>query len=365
MRVVQVNYASDPALKSADELLDRYTTLTGWAHAIAAAGADVLTVQQFHSSANVTRNGVSYTFGDFSTIAAAAAAFTPDIVHVNGVTFPVETWRLRRRIGRPQRAALHLVVQSHSDGGDIGRAPMLRIAGRLCRSSVDAFLFAVPEHAQAWRDAGFIAPTQRVHTVMPASTDVRPMPRGDARSRSGVTGSPAIVWVGRLNANKDPLTILAAFEQFASRASDATLTMIYHTDELLPQVRERIIGSSTLRDRVRLVGAVPHDQMSAYFSAADIFLVGSHHEGSGYSLMEALACGAIPVVTNIPTFRALTGDVGHLWSPGDVEGCVRALDSTAADERPRVIEHFEKNLTWKAVGERAVDIYRAVIMAHG
>lgn len=246
---------------------------------------------------------------------------------------------------------------------------MLRLGGRVFRSAVDAFLFAVPEHAQAWREAGFIG-AQPVFTVMPASTDVRPVTRSDARSISGMTGAPALLWVGRLNANKDPLTVLAAFEQFASRVPDATLTMIHHTDELLAPVRDRIVGSATLRDRVRLVGAVPHEQMSTYFSAADIFVVGSHHEGSGYSLMEALACGAIPVVTNIPTFRALTGvwhvsgtcqtPVGHLWAPGDVDGCVKALLAVDAAERWRVIEHFERNLTWEAVGRRAVGIYEEV-----
>ena len=34
--------------------------------------------------------------------------------------------------------------------------------------------------------------------------------------------------------------------------------------------------------------------------AADIFTLGSHREGSGYALTEALACGLPPVVTDIP-----------------------------------------------------------------
>ena len=58
--------------------------------------------------------------------------------------------------------------------------------------------------------------------------------------------------------------------------------------------------------------------MTTFYSAADLFVVGSHHEGSGYALMEACACGAVPVVTGIPTFRLLTGSgsIGALWTPG-------------------------------------------------
>ena len=53
--------------------------------------------------------------------------------------------------------------------------------------------------------------------------------------------------------------------------------------------------------------------------AADVFVLGSHREGSGYSLIEALACGLPPVVTDIPSFRSLTaaGAVGALWPCGD------------------------------------------------
>ena len=38
--------------------------------------------------------------------------------------------------------------------------------------------------------------------------ETRTMPREQAREMTGVTGSPALLWVGRLNANKDPLTVL-------------------------------------------------------------------------------------------------------------------------------------------------------------
>jgi hypothetical protein len=42
--------------------------------------------------------------------------------------------------------------------------------------------------------------------------------------------------------------------------------------------------------------------------------------------MEACACGAVPVVTSIPTFRLLTGNgsVGALWSLDDADGCACA-----------------------------------------
>jgi glycosyltransferase involved in cell wall biosynthesis len=143
--------------------------------------------------------------------------------------------------------------------------------------------------------------------------------------------------------------------------------MIYGTGELLAAVRRRVNGSAALRDHVRLVGAVPHDRMAAFYSAGDLFLVGSHHEGSGYSLMEACACGAIPIVTDIATFRLLTGEgsVGALWKPDDAADCARALVEVARRdldaERQKLADHFARELSWEAVGRRAVEIYSEVV----
>jgi glycosyltransferase involved in cell wall biosynthesis len=360
--VVQVNYAFDKQLTDPDQLLDRYFTLTGWSDALVRAGAGpVAVVQRFHRDVEVVRNGVDYVFRR-EGIPAAVVARRPDVAHVNGLIFPIRTWRLRRALGR----AAAIVVQSHSDGGAIGREPGLRLLGRVARGAVDAFLFAADEHAAAWRDVGLVGPDQPVYQVMPASSTLPRVPRVRAREESGLRGSPAILWVGRLNANKDPLTVLDAFERALPDLSDATLTMIFGTGELFEEVRARIARSPALRARVRLAGVVPHERMAAFYSAADLFVVGSHHEGSGYSLMEACACGALPVVTDIPSFRLMTGAgaVGALWTPGDAASCARALAEVARRdldaERARLADHFTRELSWDAMGRRALDIYEGV-----
>ena len=202
---------------------------------------------------------------------------------------------------------------------------------------------------------------------MEASTDMRPASYADARARTAMIGSPALLWVGRLDVNKDPLTVLAGFEACASALPDAALTMVFTATDLLGAVTDRIARSPTLSNRVRLAGAVPRHAMPFFFSGADLFVLGSHHEGSGYALIEAIACGATPVVTNIPTFRLLTGDgaIGVSWTPGDAAGCAAALRAAAAraaqDCRKRIGEHFDRHLNWAAIGRRAVEIYAEVV----
>jgi glycosyltransferase involved in cell wall biosynthesis len=360
LSIVQVNYVFDNGLTDPGALVDRYFTLSGWSEALLAAGAaDVTVMQRFHRSARLQRNGVSYHFTDARgwPFARQVAAMNADLVHVHGMIFPARTWLLRRALARETA----LVVQNHSDGGAVGRAPWLRLIGRATRGAVDAYLFAAQEHAGAWRDAGFIAPRQPIYQVMEASSSVRAIDREIARRQTGIVGAPALLWVGRLNANKDPLTILDGFERTVDRLRAATLTMIYGEAGLLEAVQRRVNGSEMLRARVRLVGAVPHKQMAAFFSAADLYVGGSHHEGSGYALIEAIACGAVPVVSDIPTFRLLTGGAGELWPAGDAASFERALlDVNRRNldaERQRLADHFVRGLTWPAIGRRALEIY--------
>lgn len=362
MRVVQVNYAYDPRLQSAAALLERYPTLTGWSEALAGAGAEVLTVQQFHRSATVTRHGLRYVFGTLGEIGRAAAAFEPDVAHVNGLMFFARTWWLRRLL--PQATAVG--VQDHAGGAPRDRGPAVNAIRRWLMRAADGFLFSAIEQADPWRAHQLITRDQIVSGVMEASTGVRPMPQDAARAASGMTGAPSVLWVGRLNPNKDPLTVVTAFEQFARWAPGATLTMVYQEPELLDAVRARVMASPALADRVYMVGEVARERMAAFYSAADVFVIGSHHEGSGYAAIEAIACGAIPVVTAIPAFRALTrrGSIGALWPAGNADACARALIETCrrdpASERQRVIDHFQRELTWQAVGARAMAIYREI-----
>jgi glycosyltransferase involved in cell wall biosynthesis len=361
LTVLHVNFDFDRGLSEPDELLDRYSTLTGWSEALLGAGAArVVVLQRFHRTATVTRNGVDYRFVDSWRVAPPNLE-SIGIAHVNGLHFPGRTRLLRARL----RREIALVVQDHA-GGPPPVSPISRALRRAAHDRVDAFLFTVNQQAEPWRAAGLIGPHQAVHEVLEASTDLRPVDRASARAASGVDGTPAVLWVGRLNENKDPLTVLAGFERLLDPFPAATLTMAFGSDDLLPAVNARVAASAALRGRVRLVGYVPRDRLAAYYSAADLFVLGSHHEGSGYALIEACACGAVPVVTNIPPFRLITanGAVGALWQPADVTGLGRALvdmafrDLGAAGAAVR--GHFTRNLSWAAVGARAMAIYAEV-----
>jgi glycosyltransferase involved in cell wall biosynthesis len=143
--------------------------------------------------------------------------------------------------------------------------------------------------------------------------------------------------------------------------------MVYTDCPLLEAVQRRIGEDGRLVGRVEMIGRKERRELPAIYSSADLFLLGSHHEGSGYALTEALSCGLWPVVSDIPSFRRITGDfsVGHAFRPGMAGEASTALADALLAWKPttrdEVLCDFEERMSPRAVGRAAVEAYREIL----
>jgi len=372
VRIVQANAVYDRGAKTPAALLDSYRTLTEWSDAVAAAGADVSAVQRFHSNASVDHNGITYTFVTdkltpwLSTTDApkefidAIVAQSPDIVHVNGLIFPALIAGLRAALG--SRAAI--VAQHHGGefpirgSGPVGWWQRRRWRGGL--ASADALSFTAREQADPWRAAEVIG-DQRIIEIVEASTTLRTVERDRARFTSR---SPVILWVGRLTTHKDPLTVLDGLERALPKLPEAQVLMVFSDEALLPAVDDRVRASGVLRERVTLNGHVAREEMPSFYGASDVFVSGSHSEGSGYALIEAMSAGVVPVVTDIPSFRVIAGDCGARWHPGDpqqlADALLRVCERDLGPQKRAARDRFARELSWDAIGRRTVNEYQTI-----
>jgi glycosyltransferase involved in cell wall biosynthesis len=369
IRALQVSFFLDREGRAPEELLAAWPALSGVARATREAGVDVSVLQAATEDQRIEQDGVTYDFvrersGKTGTMSwprrliGRAAALQPDVVHVHGLGFPVQTRLLKNAVPRAR-----ILVQDHCDHPP---RRLLRPLHRWGLAVADAVLFTEASLGNRFVRAGVLSANTRILEALEVSTDFTTGDLDDARRRTGLEGDPCLLWVGRLNRNKDPLTILNAVALAALRLPQAQLYMCYTHEALLNEINTRISSEPALQGRVHLLGKVPHIQMQDLYRSADFFVLGSAHEGSGFAILEAMACGVAPIVTDIPAFRAITGgNAGALFPVGDAVACADAIMRLATRDRralrAQTLARFQNALTYQQIGKQLRLAYEAVL----
>jgi glycosyltransferase involved in cell wall biosynthesis len=365
MDVLQVSFFADRARRAPERLLADWHSLGDIAESVAAEGNRVTVVQASHVPGHIRRHGVDYHFivppsaGSLAGTPAFRERFTaagPQVVHVHGLGFARDVLSLRAMAPRTP-----ILLQDHAD-----RPPRLwrRFLWARGVAAADGVSFCARAQAREFQRPGLLPASLRVFEIPESTSHFMPGDRDAARAETGVRGDPAVLWVGHLDRNKDPLTVLDGVHAALDKLPNLMLWCCFGSAPLLDAVRARLAAQPRLAQCVRLVGLVPHARIEQFMRAADLFVLGSHREGSSFSLIEALATGLWPVVTDIPSLRALTGDgaVGKLWRCGDAGSLSAALldDAERRDDgtRRRVRRHFDDFLSHAAVGRRFSEAYR-------
>jgi glycosyltransferase involved in cell wall biosynthesis len=135
-------------------------------------------------------------------------------------------------------------------------------------------------------------------------------------------------------------------------SQDVKLYIIFQSQELLP-VLEPLINN--FGNQIFLVGKVDHDDLEYWYNAVDFIVSSSHYEAGGTAVCEAMACGCVPILSNISSFRRMTanGNCGLLFEPGSTSRLLKALlkskDLELDKEKEKVLHQFNTTLSNQAI----------------
>jgi glycosyltransferase involved in cell wall biosynthesis len=361
MNFVFVSYNYSPDYHSPETWINRIKVYTGSLECLSKEHT-VTRVEQINYEGYYTHNGVQYCFTNFPKkktyfpwqINRFVKHLNPGIVIVSGLHYPLQVIQLRLTLGKNVK----IIAQNHAEKPFKGIKKYLQKLADLC---IDAYLFASHDMGAGWVKAGNLASIRKIHEVMEVSSVFVPMEKTSAIWKTEVTGDPVFLWVGRLNQNKDPLTVVKAFLQFVELNPSARLYMIYQTEELLAEVKE-LLNEAQQKDAVTLIGKVPNEELQYWYNSADIIISGSHYEGSGTAVCEAMSCGCMPVVTDIFSFRMITdnGKCGLLYEAGNEGALLTALLQTLnmdiREKQKKSLEYFRANLSFEAIARRIHEV---------
>lgn len=129
----------------------------------------------------------------------------------------------------------------------------------------------------------------------------------DGRVERSADTSVRLVYAGKMSEAKGVPELLDVLEELSEEGVDFTATLAGGCqDEAIMRRLE------SLPSNIHAVGQVPQNELASIFKHGDVFVLPSYFEGLGLVLIEAMACGMLPISTDIPGVREwIDANVGN------------------------------------------------------
>lgn len=307
-------------------------------------------------------------FGQWLARRWRGTAWQPAVVHAHFWMSGVAAMSARRRGDLPVVQTYHAlgtVKRRHLGARDT--SPRRRVSyERALGQAVDRVIAQCQDEVQELIRMG--VPRAQV-AVIPSGVDGRLFTaRGPAVARDD--DRPRILTVSRLVERKGLQDIIAAMRF----VPDAECVVIGGppADQLAddPYARHllQLADSAGLADRVRLVGAVPHEQIASWYRSADAVVAAPWYEPFGLTPLEAMACGVPVVGTAVGGLIDTIVDevTGDLVPPRDPRALGTAVSRLLNDPMRRMaygaaaIDRVHRCYSWHRVAAQLGALYTAV-----
>jgi glycosyltransferase involved in cell wall biosynthesis len=176
--------------------------------------------------------------------------------------------------------------------------------------------------------------------------------------------APRIAFVGSWSERKGRRQLAAALTRLLPRHPSARVSLL---GTLEPAAGVLAGFPAALHERVEVVPRFAHAALPDLLAGHDVFVLPSLGEGFPLSVLEAMACGLAPVVSDLPMVRdqLRDGETAIVVAPGDAEALERGLERVLTDaalrERVRAAAHGRaQEFGWDRVARRTVAVYEGL-----
>jgi glycosyltransferase involved in cell wall biosynthesis len=190
--------------------------------------------------------------------------------------------------------------------------------------------------------------------VIPNGVDRAFSPDGARRD-----GSPYVLFVGALQARKDPMT---AIEAIALTPGSLRL-LLAGPDKGAETEARAAVSKLGLDGRVEFVGHVEKPELAALYRGAECFVLPSRYEGFGLPVLEAMASGTPVVTTTAGSLPEVADDAAILVEPRNAAALAGGIERALAD-RDRLVEaglERARQFSWTETARRTLEVYQELL----
>ena len=238
----------------------------------------------------------------------------------------------------------------------VGRADAISADSHATRADLINLLGAPPEKITVIHLG-----LEPVYNANPAADD------GALRQKLGLT-SGYILFVGTFEPRKNVDGLLAAYARLRLRAPDAPRLVLVGRRGWLFESTLRRLRELALEPHVTLLTELAETDLPALYRGAALFVLLSHYEGFGLTVLEAMGCGVPAVIANRPSLPEIAGDAALAVEPDDPEAAADALYRGLTDSALRATlaargRQRAAQFTWENTARATLALYHAVLGA--
>lgn len=183
-----------------------------------------------------------------------------------------------------------------------------------------------------------IEPLRHVSQVIPNGIDIKAF---RPQNKTTIDETTRLIYAGRLIPLKNISFVLRALSQYANKSWQLDLAGDGDEKEMLQQLVEEL----NLQAHVNFLG--PQTDMATLYPKYDIYVSASKIEGLPISPIEAMSCGLLPLLSDIPQHRELVAGLPEalLFSNQSPESFGRALQFATEQLQtglPRQVAQFAR-----------------------
>ena len=192
----------------------------------------------------------------------------------------------------------------------------------------------------------FGADPERILTS-PMGIDTGVFQQGQRKFKKNLT---SVLSMRALIKNSNVETIINAMQILKKNNQDVKL-IIANTGRLEKKLRMSV-KDLELNDVIQFTGVIEHSQTVKYFTSSDIYISVTSSDGASVALLEAMACGAFPIVSDIPANREWikNGENGFLVPLNDSRTLAEKITLAAGDQGLR---EKAAHLNWQIINQEA------------
>lgn len=142
-----------------------------------------------------------------------------------------------------------------------------------------------------------------------------------------------VLYLGNLEPRKNIDSIITIFQR--NKIPQQTHLVIAGANAW--KYKQLYAMAEKLRGRIHFIGYVDETDKPALYSLSQAFLYPSYYEGFGFPPLEAMACGAPVIASNISSLPEITNNASILVDPYNVNDIASAVNALLNDSEARKI----------------------------